>query len=204
MSADGTSNPPVGGGIPAGWYPDPAGGDGKRWWDGAGWTQNVREPETPPPASTFGGTYVPAELRSVTPFPTAEVGIGYTRASWWIAGSPLWVAAPQAIIIGILESVAPPTLSSLVPGLVLINLVMLGVLVLLSFADRAALINGGNNSAAAPWWTLLTPLVYLIVRARQVQLYASGGWASVIWFCIAAVLAPGVAVLGFFAGYGLI
>jgi hypothetical protein len=25
-------------GAPPGWYPDPAGGDGTRWWDGAAWT----------------------------------------------------------------------------------------------------------------------------------------------------------------------
>jgi Protein of unknown function (DUF2510) len=202
MSGDGSPHPPTGGGIPAGWYPDPAGSAAKRWWDGAGWTENLQEPEKPP-ATTFGA-YIPPELRTVTALPTAEVGIGYTRSSWWIAGSPLWVAAPQAIIVGVLESLAPPTLSSLIPGLALINLVVLGVLILLAFADRTALINGGNNSAASPWWTLLTPLAYLIARARHVQLYASGGWASVLWLCIAAVLAPGVSVLGIFAGYGLL
>lgn len=29
--------------IPAGWYPDPAGGQGTRWWDGRAWTDHVRE-----------------------------------------------------------------------------------------------------------------------------------------------------------------
>ena len=26
----------------AGWYPDPAGGGGERWWDGVGWTNHTR------------------------------------------------------------------------------------------------------------------------------------------------------------------
>jgi len=34
---------------PPGWYPDPAGGAGARWWDGQGWTDHVQQP-TPPPA----------------------------------------------------------------------------------------------------------------------------------------------------------
>jgi len=27
---------------PAGWYSDPAGGPGERWWDGRGWTDQLR------------------------------------------------------------------------------------------------------------------------------------------------------------------
>lgn len=41
---------------PAGWYNDPAGSDGKRWWDGERWTDKVNAPavevaaESPTPA----------------------------------------------------------------------------------------------------------------------------------------------------------
>jgi uncharacterized protein YxjI len=38
---------------PPGWYPDPAGGGGTRWWDGQGWTDHVQQaapPPLPPPA----------------------------------------------------------------------------------------------------------------------------------------------------------
>ncbi|MGH9093088.1 MAG: DUF2510 domain-containing protein, partial [Acidimicrobiales bacterium] len=27
---------------PAGWYPDPSGMSGERWWDGRGWSPHVR------------------------------------------------------------------------------------------------------------------------------------------------------------------
>jgi uncharacterized protein YxjI len=33
---------------PPGWYPDPAGGPGTRWWDGQGWTEHVQQPPAPP------------------------------------------------------------------------------------------------------------------------------------------------------------
>ncbi len=37
---------------PPGWYPDPAGRPGTRWWDGQGWTEHVQQaapPSTHPP-----------------------------------------------------------------------------------------------------------------------------------------------------------
>ncbi|PWW21520.1 uncharacterized protein DUF2510 [Geodermatophilus normandii] len=42
---------------PPGWYPDPAGGGGSRWWDGRTWTEHVRQPPAPQP--------VPAQARPV-------------------------------------------------------------------------------------------------------------------------------------------
>jgi uncharacterized protein YxjI len=33
---------------PPGWYPDPAGGAGTRWWDGQGWTEHVQQAAPPP------------------------------------------------------------------------------------------------------------------------------------------------------------
>lgn len=39
--------------VPAGWYPDPAGGPKSRWWDGTQWTDNFQEPYTPASAATL-------------------------------------------------------------------------------------------------------------------------------------------------------
>jgi Domain of unknown function (DUF4328)/Protein of unknown function (DUF2510) len=36
-------------GAPPGWYPDPAGGPGQRWWDGYAWTEATVLPQPPPP-----------------------------------------------------------------------------------------------------------------------------------------------------------
>jgi Protein of unknown function (DUF2510) len=203
MSGEGTQHPAVSGSIPAGWYPDPAGGAGKRWWDGTVWTANLQEPEARPMAPTFGN-YVPADQRAFTPPPTAEIGTAYTRASWWIAGSPIWVVVPQVIVIETFDSLAPLPRPTLVLAIVLFTGLAWIILGLLAFADRRMLISGGNNSAASGWWILLTSLGYLIARARQVGLYATGGWASVIWWCLAAILTPGISVLAIFGVYGLV
>jgi hypothetical protein len=37
---------------PPGWYPDPAGGPGRRYWDGAHWADQVAVPSTPPAKRT--------------------------------------------------------------------------------------------------------------------------------------------------------
>lgn len=209
MSSDGTPQRSNATAIPAGWYLDPAGGDGRRWWDGSRWTENIREPEAPPPAPVVGNHtattagYVRREFRPTRPLPHAEAGIAYTRTSWWLAGSPLWIVVPEVIVFAIIDSLVTPSQTSIVIGFGLVNLLAWAALIGMAFADRAALLAGGNDSAASALWALLSPLAYLIARARHVRLYATGGWASVIWWIVAAILSPGVAVLGFFAAVGI-
>jgi hypothetical protein len=44
-------------GAPPGWYPDPAGGPGQRWWDGYAWTDATALPQVPlPPPGASPGT----------------------------------------------------------------------------------------------------------------------------------------------------
>ncbi len=61
--------------IPAGWYPDPSGQHGERWWDGGGWTDHTRAAAAPPPvpadAATDGVISAPAAGPAAAPAPTA-------------------------------------------------------------------------------------------------------------------------------------
>jgi uncharacterized protein YbjQ (UPF0145 family) len=67
--------------VAAGWYPDPQGGGGQRYWDGAAWTEHVQPgaqaaPPPPPPPPPAGGGNV-AQAASIS---QADAG-GYTRGS---------------------------------------------------------------------------------------------------------------------------
>lgn len=56
--------------TPAGWYPDPDGSGGQRYWDGFGWTEH-RSPATPEPAEPSEPT--PAAESPASEQPTAVV-----------------------------------------------------------------------------------------------------------------------------------
>ncbi len=56
---------------PAGWYPDPAGSGGQRYWDGGSWSQVTR------PGNTRPGDYVPQEGQEAAHSP-----YGQTRTSY--------------------------------------------------------------------------------------------------------------------------
>jgi hypothetical protein len=56
--------------TPAGWYPDPDGSGGQRYWDGSGWTEH-RSPATPEPAAPSAPT--PAAEPPGSEQPTAVV-----------------------------------------------------------------------------------------------------------------------------------
>ncbi|NLE98268.1 MAG: DUF2510 domain-containing protein [Propionibacterium sp.] len=54
---------------PAGWYPDPAGGNGERFWDGGAWSQSTRDPKPEPVHPADPG---PARQTSAPPAPGHE------------------------------------------------------------------------------------------------------------------------------------
>ena len=54
---------------PMGWYPDPAGSDQERYWDGERWTRNLRNPPDPQPHPGVG--HVPETLAPVSRVPSS-------------------------------------------------------------------------------------------------------------------------------------
>ncbi|HEX4443001.1 MAG TPA: DUF2510 domain-containing protein [Galbitalea sp.] len=206
MSGDANSGST--GQVPAGWYDEPTGGPGRRWWDGTNWTSHTQQDLEPVAAPTIAPSNPvnPQVLGQQQPLPVAQrVGDGVedSRAAWWIAFSPLWSIVGQAIVVSTILALTSAQIAQFVPGLVILNVVLWAAVLALAFVDRARLRSGGNATTASPFWVLLSPLVYLIARAREVQMYAAGAWTVVIWWCVALVLAPGLAVLGVFAAYGI-
>jgi hypothetical protein len=216
MDGDPTAN------VPAGWFPDPGGTATVRWWDGASWTSELRavvipNPPSPPaeaaspapapapapaPSEPAERPYVPFQASAAMIRPTVT-GISSTRTVWWIAFEPLWGVVTQVILFGLLNSFGIPPAAVIALVFTVLNAGIVVVLVALAFADRRALLAGGNQSAASPWWVLLTPLAYLIARSIEVAKWEVGAWTPLIWWIVSAVLAPGLAVLGYFAALGL-
>jgi Domain of unknown function (DUF4328)/Protein of unknown function (DUF2510) len=59
-------------GAPPGWYADPAGGPGQRWWDGYAWTEATVLPSTPPPPP--GSTAMASLAHQAPPAAPAYLG----------------------------------------------------------------------------------------------------------------------------------
>jgi hypothetical protein len=73
-------------GAPPGWYPDPAGGPGQRWWDGYAWTeatvlpQRPPPPPPPPPSPWAGATPTPGPASQPPPWAVASERLGTYNA----------------------------------------------------------------------------------------------------------------------------
>src|SRR5436190_7533697 len=68
--------------TPAGWYPDPDGSGGQRYWDGFIWTEH-RSPavSAPEPAGDISTSEQPTSVVSLPDQPTTVVPTGAHRAS---------------------------------------------------------------------------------------------------------------------------
>ena len=73
-------------GAPPGWYSDPAGGPGQRWWDGYAWTEATVLPSVPPPPPSA------AQPPSAPPSTTAPYALPPGRS-----GAPALIAGELAI-----------------------------------------------------------------------------------------------------------
>jgi hypothetical protein len=67
--------------TPAGWYPDPDGSGGQRYWDGSGWTEH-RSPATPEPTAPTTPAEPPGSEQPTTVVPRRPAGerVGAHRA----------------------------------------------------------------------------------------------------------------------------
>jgi len=59
-------------GAPPGWYDDPAGGPGQRWWDGYSWSEATVLPQHPPPPPWTGAAAPQGPASRVAPWAVAS------------------------------------------------------------------------------------------------------------------------------------
>jgi hypothetical protein len=87
-------------GAPPGWYPDPAGGAGQRWWDGYTWTESVVVPQQPPPPPWAGSPPPSGPPMQAAPWAAASERLHTYNASGLVA-SELGMSSVARISIGL-------------------------------------------------------------------------------------------------------
>jgi hypothetical protein len=175
--------------TPPGWYPDPSGQHGTRWWDGGQWTQHVDGP-----TAQTGRPRIPDHV------PTDTVFV------WILALLPL-IALPISLLYtpefryttlepGGVRTVDPSSIYT--PAYFLLQLfsvlLFAGEVVLAFFDHRELRRRGVVRPFSWGWAFLLSPVLYLIGRYVVVRKVAPGRPMWPLWVGIA------VAVLGIVLG----
>ncbi|MCM3658039.1 DUF2510 domain-containing protein [Agromyces mediolanus] len=205
--------------ITPGWYPDPAGGGGQRWWDGIGWTEHVAPgvPAAPAPAAPL------ADPPAAGPAPYRGYATQWTRVPVGTKSDTVWVwlivFIPLIGIFGLFfwdvqgylrESMANPYGSSLSMmldpwylSMMVIGWVSYGLLVWFSYLDYAALGRLGFQRRFHWAWAFLWSAVYVVGRSvfvrRQSGNRGSGPLWAVIAVNVAAFLIALIWMIWFFA-----
>ncbi|GAA4675980.1 DUF2510 domain-containing protein [Frondihabitans cladoniiphilus] len=170
--------------IGPGWFPDPSGTPGLRWWDGTTWTGLTAPPGPPPGAVPYSDR---PPLTPGTPV--------YGLFIWLITLLPL-LALPLSLTYTPtikVERLGPGTAPTLDPmsiytpqylAILGTGFLLYGITVVLAFADRRRLTHVGVTRPFHWAWAFLTYPVYLIGRSVIVHKVARprGLWPVWVFF----------------------
>ena len=182
-------------GAPPGWYPDPAGGPGQRWWDGYAWSDAVVLPQQPPPPPWAGAPPPQGPPLVQTPWATATQRLdahytsGLVQSELGLAGvARISLCVPA--VVGLLNLVLLRTESS--------RLLTIGQHFKIVWTDTQRHITPPplTNESLSPWFYLLgllaiAALVVTLVwqhraasaaRALGFPTTHSSGWGVGSWF----------------------
>ena len=184
--------------APAGWYPEPSGAEGQRWWDGTRWTEYA----TPLAAPTSSAQQYPPYDGMAQP----RVPDGTAVDTVWIW---LIVALPVLALIPLffydvegymLASMTDPTaeqrmyLDPMYLTSAALGWLSYGALVFFAYLDVVALRKLGYARQFHWAWTFLSSLVYVIGRSVVVKRQAGRGWAP-MWVAIGLNMVVFIATL---------
>jgi hypothetical protein len=174
--------------APAGWYPEPSGAEGQRWWDGTRWTEYATPLAAPPqPAAAqyapYDGMAAP-RVAEGTPVDTAWI--------WLIVALPILALIPLFFydLEGYaLQSMTDPTVEQrmyrdpMYLASVLLGWISYGAIVFFAYFDVVALRKLGYARQFHWAWAFLWSLVYVIGRSVVVKRQAGRGSAP-MWVAI--------------------
>ena len=166
--------------VPAGWYPDPAGGVRSRWWDGTQWTDDYSEPY----GSAAPVAAAPTALAVYTPFVWGLVGLLVLSLLSMLTFN--FADYMSAILLNPdnpLAMFTPAYLFLMVAGF----LSYWGS-VALAFFDHRALTRAGVQSPFHWAFTFISPLVYLFGRAIVLKRRVGSGSAT-LWIAVGYIVA---------------
>lgn len=156
-----------------GWYADPVDSARQRWWDGVSWTSWARDAHVTTTVST------PATSTTRVRDSTTSI--------WWIATSPSWLALSSFAVFGF--SLASPMAGTLFSGL---PLIFAAALFVLASRDRDLLRTRGCSTAASPFWMLLSPAGYLVMRWLALRQHSVGSSSPLIAFVLQSAILGGI------------
>jgi hypothetical protein len=120
-------------------------------------------------------------------------GLVYTGAIWALASIPVWGALLNIALGAVYETAYNDFWrTTLVIALVL-------TAAALTMRDRKLLIESGLRRTTSAWWFLLTPTVYLLLRAVRMHRLSGEGWGPLLlWLgCLATpIVTAAAAALG--------
>jgi hypothetical protein len=176
--------------TPPGWYPDPSGYPGSRWWDGSTWTEHVGPPAGRPrlPDRVSVSTLF-MWILTFTPLIGIATNLVYNPTFRFT--DPGSAGAPADVHVRVLE------LSSVyTPAYFVVQAISLAVYagsIVLAFLDERALARRGVVRPFAWPWTFLGSVVYVIGRFVVVRKVAPRASLLPLWvFC--GLLAAGIVV----------
>lgn len=117
---------------PAGWYPDPAGTDGERFWDGVGWSSSTRDKPTqeptPPqpyqaaqPAQGYGDPY---QAQPTQQPPQASFAYGYATRDPYAQVGPRAAGFWWRVLGYVLDSIVVAIVANMVSAMLGFNAMM--------------------------------------------------------------------------------
>ncbi|MGV8970492.1 MAG: DUF2510 domain-containing protein [Microbacteriaceae bacterium] len=182
-------------GTPAGWYPDPSGTGGQRWWNGVDWTNDVQT------------AYVEAHLRQ--PIPAAAAGTPAYNVNIWIVLGLLLVSTLSLFTLNVetqiqaairegSTGVTAPSDPWLIANQ-LLSYVLYALSVLFAYFDWRAIKRSGVVKPFHWAWSFLSILVYLIGRGVVMKRRVGAGiatlWIAIGYFVIVFIYTVGIIVV---------